>query len=128
MPPSFHQPCSHLSHVLPPQGFPVGLVQFSCSVVSDSLRPHEPQHARPPCPSPAPRVHPIHVYQVGDDIQPSHPLLSPSPPALNLSLHQGLFQWVHSLHQVAKVLELIILYQSEKQNIKLCTYNMILTI
>ena len=33
-------------------------VQFSRSVVSDSLRPHEPQHARPPCPSPAPRVHP----------------------------------------------------------------------
>ena len=33
-------------------------VQFSCSVVSDSLRPHEPQHARPPCPSPTPRVHP----------------------------------------------------------------------
>ena len=32
--------------------------QFSCSVVSDSLRPHEPQHARPPCPSPTPRVHP----------------------------------------------------------------------
>ena len=33
-------------------------VQFSCSVVSDSLRPHESQHARPPCPSPSPRVHP----------------------------------------------------------------------
>ena len=33
-------------------------VQFSCSVVSDSLWPHEPQHARPPCPSPTPRVHP----------------------------------------------------------------------
>ena len=36
----------------------LGSVQFSCSVVSDSLRPHEPQHARPPCPSPTPRVHP----------------------------------------------------------------------
>ena len=46
----------------------------------------------------------IHVHQVGDVIQPSHPLLSPSPPALNLSQHQGLFQWVSSLHQVAKVL------------------------
>ena len=33
-------------------------VQFSCSVVSDSLQPHEPQHARPPCPSPTPRVYP----------------------------------------------------------------------
>ena len=47
----------------------------------------------------------IHVHWVGDAIQPSHPLLSPSPPALNLSQHQGLFQWVGSLNQVAKVLE-----------------------
>ena len=46
-----------------------------------------------------------HVHQVGDAIQPSHPLSSPSPPALNLSQHQGLFKWVSSLHQVAKVLE-----------------------
>ena len=43
-----------------------------------------------------------HVQQVGDAIQPSHPLSSPSPPAPNPSQHQGLFQWV-SLHQVAKV-------------------------
>ena len=47
-----------------------------------------------------------HVHQVGDAIQPSHPLSSPSPPALNLSQHQGLFKWVSSLHQVAKVLDL----------------------
>ena len=46
-----------------------------------------------------------HVHQVGDAIQPSHPLLSPSPPALSLCQHQGLFQWVSSSHQVAKVLE-----------------------
>ena len=45
-----------------------------------------------------------HVHWVGDAIQPSHPLLSPSSPALNLSQHQGLFKWVSSLHQVAKVL------------------------
>ena len=45
-----------------------------------------------------------HVHWVGDAIQTSYPLLSPSPPALNLSQHQGLFQWVRSLHQVAKVL------------------------
>ena len=45
------------------------------------------------------------VHWVGDAIQPSHPLLSPSPPAFNLSQHQGLFQWVSSWHQVAKVLE-----------------------
>ena len=46
-----------------------------------------------------------HVHQVGDAIQPSHPLSSPSPPAPNPSQHQGLFQWVSSLHEVAKVLE-----------------------
>ena len=42
-----------------------------------------------------------HVLRVGDTIQPSHPLWSPFPPALNLSEHQGLFKWVSSLHQVA---------------------------
>ena len=45
----------------------------------------------------------IHVYWVGDAIQPSHPLSSPSPPTLNLSQHQSLFQWVGSSYQVAKV-------------------------
>ena len=47
-----------------------------------------------------------HIHRVGDAIQPSHPLSSPSPPIFNLSQHQGLFQWVSSSHQVAKVLEL----------------------
>ena len=46
-----------------------------------------------------------HDHLVGDTIQPSHPLSSPSPPSLNLSQHQGLFQWASSSHQVAKVLE-----------------------
>ena len=46
-----------------------------------------------------------HVHCVGDAIQPSHPLSSPTPAALNLSQHQGLFKWVSSLHQVAKILE-----------------------
>ena len=46
-----------------------------------------------------------HVHQVGDAIQPSHPLSSPSPPTFNLAQHQGLFQWVSSSHQVAKILE-----------------------
>ena len=45
-----------------------------------------------------------HIHQVGDAIQPSHPLSSPSPPAPNPSQHQGLFQWVNSSHEVAKVL------------------------
>ena len=53
-----------------------------------------------------------HAHRVGDAIQPSHPLLSPSPPAINLSQHQGVFQWVNSLHEVAKVLEFQLQHQS----------------
>ena len=56
----------------------------------------------------------IYVHCVGDVIQPSHPLLSPSPPALNLSQHQGLFKWVRSSHQVAKVLEFQLPHQSNE--------------
>ena len=52
------------------------------------------------------------VHRVGDAIQPSHPLSSPSPPALNPSQHQGLFQWVNSLHEVAKILEFQLQHQS----------------
>ena len=52
------------------------------------------------------------VHRVSDAIQPSHPLSSPSPPALNLSQHQGLFQWVSSSHQVAKIVELRLQHQS----------------
>ena len=79
-------------------------VQFSHSVVSDSLWPHELQHARPPCTSPTPGVHSNSCALSGNAIQPSHPLSSPSP-ASNPSQHQSLFQWVNSLHEVAKVLE-----------------------
>ena len=53
-----------------------------------------------------------HVHWVGDAIQPSHPLSSPSPPALNLSQHQSLFPWVNSSHEVAKVLEFQLQHQS----------------
>ena len=53
-----------------------------------------------------------HVHWVGDAIQPSHPLSSPSSPALNLSQYQGLFKWVSSSHQVAKVLEFQLQHQS----------------
>ena len=49
-----------------------------------------------------------HVHWVSDAIQPSYPLLPPSPPALSLSQHQGLFQWIGPLHQVAKVLVLLL--------------------
>ena len=53
-----------------------------------------------------------HVYQVGDAIQPSHPVLPLSPTAFNLSQHQGLFKRVSSLHQLAKVLEFQLQHQS----------------
>ena len=53
-----------------------------------------------------------HVHQVSAAIQPSHPLLSPSPHAFSLSQHQGLFQEVSSLNQVAKVLEFQLQHQS----------------
>ena len=57
-----------------------------------SLPPHGLQRARLPCPSPTPRVAQTHVHGVSDGIQPPHPLSSPSPPAFNLSRHQGVFQ------------------------------------
>ena len=87
-------------------------VQFSCSVVSDFLRPHELQHARPPCPSPTPRVYSSSCRWS----RWCHPAISssvvPSPPAPNPSQHQGLFQWVNSSHEVAKVLEGQLQHQS----------------
>ena len=70
-----------------------GTLQFSCSVMSNSLRPYGLQHTRLPCPSPTPGVAQSHVHRVSDAIQPFHPLLSPSF-AFNLPQHQGLFQWV----------------------------------
>ena len=86
--------------------YPKSSVQFSCSVMSDSLQLHELQHARPPCPSPT----------LGAHHQPSHSLSSPSPPALNLSQHQGLVKWVSSSHQVAKVLEFQLQHHTFQRN------------
>ena len=87
-------------------------VHFSCPVMSDSLRPHELQHARPPCPSPTPRVY--------SNSCPSswwcHPAISssvgPFSPAPNPSQHHGLFQWVSSSNEVAKVQEFQLQHQS----------------
>ena len=66
--------------------------QFSHSAVSDSLQPHGLQHTRLPCSSLTPGGYSNSFHQVSDAIQPSHPLLSPSPPTFNLSQHQGLFK------------------------------------
>ena len=65
-----------------------------------------------------------HVHWVGDAIQPSHPLLSPSPPALNLSQHQGLFKWVSSSHQVAKVLEFQLQHRPSSEHPGLISFRM----
>ena len=59
-----------------------------------------------------PELAQTHVHWIGDVIQPSHSLSSPSPPAFNLSQNQDLFQWVRSAHQVAKVLEFQLQHQS----------------
>ena len=91
-------------------------VRFSRSVVSDSLRPDESQHARPPCPSPTPGVHsdsrpwsqwchPAHLI-LGRPLL----LLPPIPPSISL------FQWVNSSHEGAKVLELQLWHHSFQRN------------
>ena len=87
-------------------------VQFSPSVGSDSSRPHGPQHPRPPVHHQLSESTQTHVHRVSDAIQPSHPLLSPSPSAFKLSQHQGLFKWVNSSHQVSKILEFQLQHQS----------------
>ena len=73
---------------------------MDCSMANFPVLQHFPELAQ------------THVHWVGDAIQQSHPLSSPSPPALNPSQYQGLFKWVSSLHQVAKVLELQLQHQS----------------
>ena len=80
----------------------VSSVAQSCPNLWDSMdysTPDFPVHYQ------LPELVQTHVHRVGDAIQPSHPLSSPSPPVFNLSQHQGFFQWVSSLHQVANALE-----------------------
>ena len=84
-------------------------VTQSCPTLCDSMNhrtPGLPVHHQ------LPEFTQTHAHRVGDAIQPSHPLSSPSPPAPNPSQNQGLFQWVNSSHEVAKVLELQLQYQS----------------
>ena len=89
-------------------------VQFSsvsqlCLTLCDSMN-----HSMPGLPvhHQLPEFTQIHVHLVGDAIQPSHPLSSPSPPASNPSQNQGLYQWVNSSHEVAKGLEFQLQHQS----------------
>ena len=83
-------------------------VTQSCPTLCDSMKlstPGLPVHHQ------LPKSTQTHEHWVSDAIQPSHPLSSPSPLVLNLSQHQGLFKWVNSLHQVAKVLEFQLQHQ-----------------
>ena len=96
--------------------------QFSRSVVSDSLRPHESQLARPPCPSPTPGVH--------SNSRPSrwcHAAISssvvPFSSCPDPSQHQSLFQWVNSSHEVAKVLEFQLNHHSFQRTPRTDLYN-----
>ena len=89
-------------------------VQFSSVVQSCPTLWDPMNHSKPGLPvhHQLPEFTKTHAHRVCDAIQPSHPLSSPSPPAPNPSQHQGLFQWVSSSHQVAKVLELQLQHQS----------------
>ena len=95
--------------------FLTGCMPCSCSVTQSCLTLWDPMECSVPG---FPVLHypsefvQTHVLWFGDANQPSRPLSSPSPPAFNLSQHQDLFQWVSSSHQVAKVLELQLQYQS----------------
>ena len=89
--------------------FQFSSVAQSCPTLCDPMdcsTPGLPLHHQ------LPELTQTHVHRVGDAIQPSHLLLSPSPPAFNLSQYRGLFQRVSSLHQVPKVLEFQLQHQS----------------
>ena len=86
-------------------------VQFSCLVMSNSCNPMNRSMPGFPVHHQLPEFTQTHVHPVSDAIQPSHPLSSPSP-ASNPSQHQGLFQWVNSSNEVAKVLAFQLQHQS----------------
>ena len=98
-----------LLHFSPLNNHQFSSVAQSCPAICDPMNrstPGLPVHHQ------LPEFTQTHVHWVGDAIQPSHPLSSPSPPAPNPSQHQGLFQWVNSLHEVAKILEFQLQHQS----------------
>ena len=95
-------------------GFPFSSVQFSSVAQLCPTLCHYMNCSTPglPVQHQLPEFAQTHVYWVDDAIQPSHPLSSPFPPGPNPSQHQGLFQWVNSSHEVAKVLEFQLQHQS----------------
>ena len=100
-----HLGCFHVLAV----AFQFRSVIQSCPTLCDPMNcsmPGFPVHHQ------LPELAQTHVHRVGEAIQPSHPLSSPSPPAFNLSQHQSLSQWVSSSNQVAKVLDFQLQHQS----------------
>ena len=101
-------------------------VQLS-SVTQSSLTLCDPMDCRMPglpIHHQLPESNQTHVHWVGDAIQPSHPLWSPSPPALTLSQHQRPFKWVSFSHQVGKVLEFQLQHQSFSEHLGLISFRM----
>ena len=98
-----------LSHAVTELIFQFSSVTQSCPTLCD---PMDCSTSGFPIHHQLPELAQTRVHWVNDAIKPSHPLLSPPPPAFNLSQHKGLFQWVSSSHQVAKVLEFQLQHQS----------------
>ena len=103
---------------------PLQSVQFSRSVVSDSLRPYELQHTRPSCPSPTPRVHPNPCPLSWWCHPTTSSSIIPFSSCPQSSQHQDLFKWVSSSHQVAKVLEFQLQHQSFQWTPRLISFRM----
>ena len=101
-----------------PQFGPVAQLCLTLCNPMDCSMPGLPVHHQ------LPEFTQTHVYWVSDVIQPSHSLSSPSPPAFNLSQHQGLFQWAGSPHQMAKVLEFQFQHQSSNEHPGLISFRM----
>ena len=101
----------------------VSSVTQSCSTLCDPMNLSTPGL---PVYHKLPEFTQTHAQRVGNAIQPSHPLSSPSPPAPNPSQHQGLFQWVNSSHEVAKLLEFQLQHQSFHEHPGLISFRMYL--
>ena len=99
----------------------VSSVDQLCLTLCDSMdysTPGFPVHHQ------LPEITQTHVHWVGSAIQPFHPLSFPSPPAINLSQNQGLFKWVSSSHQVAKVLEFQLQHQCFQWIFRMISFRM----
>ena len=105
-------PCSNPHLVV--KGVTAGWTAVNCTVGSDSLWPMDCNKPGLPVPHHLPKFAQVRVHCINDAIQPPHPLTPSSPSALNLSQHQGLFQWTSCLHQMTSILEFQLQHQSSQ--------------